>query len=153
MCASNSPCRSPPRSGSTESHSDSVRFHQQHPPHPHHPYVYYPPPYPPLNPYGPYGPPHPYHPGAFYPSPYCSDVTQESKGSSWFSILLLGLLIVCVVSVVLYRALPRDTRRRLHARLPNLIEPAQVNLASGCRIIIAYFFRDTSDSSCLSRFL
>ncbi|XP_076246535.1 uncharacterized protein LOC143186705 [Calliopsis andreniformis] len=126
MCSSNSPCRSPPRSGaSSESHPDSVRFHQQHPQPPPPPYVYYPPPpYPPLNPYSPYA--HPYHPGAFYPSPYCNDVTQESKGgASWFSIVLIGLLILCVISIVFYRALPRDTRRRLHARLPNLTQPAQ----------------------------
>ena len=133
MCASNSPCRSPPRSGpTTESQADRARFHQPHPPHPAHPYIYYPPPYPPLNPYGPYAP----YPGAYYPPPYCNDAAQEPKGGpSWFSIILIGLLILCVVSIVCYRALSRDTRRRLHARLSNVMQPAQVNLDSGCRVI------------------
>ncbi|XP_033349713.1 uncharacterized protein LOC117233472 [Bombus vosnesenskii] len=121
MCATITPCRSPPRSRSpTENPTDDVRFHQQHSPHPP-PYIYYPPPYPHLNPYGPY----PYHPGAFYSPPYCNEVSQESKGSSWFSIVLLVFLLLCVVSIIFYRSLSRDSRRRLNARLPTLVQPAQ----------------------------
>ncbi|CAL7935779.1 unnamed protein product [Xylocopa violacea] len=122
MCATNSPCRSPPRSRSPidSPTEDQLRFHHQHPPHPL-PYVYYPPPYPHPNPYGPY----PYHPGGFYSPPYCSDLAQESKGSSWLSIVLLIFLLVCVLSVVFYRSLSRDTRRRLNARLPTLTQQAQ----------------------------
>ncbi|CAD1469868.1 unnamed protein product [Heterotrigona itama] len=120
MCAANTPCRSPPRSRSpTENPADDVRFHQQHPAHPP-PYAYYPPPYPHLNPYSPY----PYHPGGFYTPSYCSnDVPQETKGSPWFSILLLIFLLVCVISIVFYRS--REIRRRLNVRLPNLVQPAQ----------------------------
>lgn len=132
MCA-NTPCRSPPRSRSpTENPPDDVRFHQ-HPAHPPPPYAYYPPPYPHLNPYGPY----PYHTGGFYTPSYCSnDVPQETKGPSWFSILLLIFLLVCVVSIVFYRSLSHEIRRRLNVRLPNLqVQPAQVNLASSCCVI------------------
>ncbi|KOX77367.1 hypothetical protein WN51_09689 [Melipona quadrifasciata] len=124
MCASNTPCRSPPRSRSpTENPPDDVRFHQQHPVHPPPPYAYYPPPYPHLNPYGLY----PYHPGGFYTPSYCSNdvVPQETKGPSWFSILLLIFLLVCVISIVFYRSLSREIRRRLNVRLPNLVQPAQ----------------------------
>ena len=136
MCTTNTPYRSSPRSRSaTENPPNDVRFHQQHPAHPP-PYAYYPPPYPHLNPYGPY----PYHPG-FYTPPYCShDVPQETKGSSWFSILLLIFLLVCVISIVFYRSLSREIRRRLNVRLPNLVQPAQVNLASGCCVILAFIF-------------
>ncbi|XP_043523340.1 uncharacterized protein LOC122535669 [Frieseomelitta varia] len=125
MCATNTPCRSSPRSRSpTENPPDDVRFHQQHPAHPPPPYAYYPPPYPHLNPYGPY----PYYPGGFYTPSYCSnDVPpQETKGPSWFSILLLIFLLVCVVSIVFYRSLSHEIRRRLNVRLPSLqVQPAQ----------------------------
>ncbi|XP_076386054.1 uncharacterized protein LOC143264134 isoform X2 [Megachile rotundata] len=120
MCASNTPCRSPPRSGSPrKSNPDYVRFPQQQPPH-HHPYVYYPPPYPPFNPYSPYPP----YPGNFYSS-YCNDVAQDSKGFSWFSIFLVIFLLLGVIGAFCYRTLSRDTRRRLHARLPTLMQPTQ----------------------------
>ncbi|XP_029032333.2 leucine-rich repeat extensin-like protein 6 [Osmia bicornis bicornis] len=119
MCAANSPCRSPPRSGSPSKGNPDYRFPQQQPPQPPPPppYVYYPPPYPPYNPYA------PYHPGAFYSSPYCNDVTQESKGLSWISIFLIIFLLLGIGSVIFY--LSRDTRRRINAGLPTLIQPAQ----------------------------
>ncbi|XP_053971827.1 uncharacterized protein LOC128872800 [Hylaeus volcanicus] len=128
MCAANSRCRSPPRSGTpTESHADNVRFHQQHsPPHPN-PYAYYPPPPPPYPPFNPYAHYSPYPQNGFYPAPYCNDVEHESKGSSWIGIILLVLLILAAVSIVFYRSLSRDTRRRLNARLPTLTQPAQGN--------------------------
>ncbi|XP_076657854.1 uncharacterized protein LOC143361980 [Halictus rubicundus] len=130
MCASNSPCRSPPRSGSSaEDQVENARFHQQHPVH-QPPYIYYPPPvaYPPLNPYGPYGP---YHSGGYYSHPYCTEPAQEPKssGSSLIGVILFVILALCVISVILYRFLPRDSRRRLDPRLPILTHPpAQVNL-------------------------
>lgn len=136
MCVTNSAYRSPARSRSpNENPTDDVRFHQQHPPHPP-PYIYYPPPYPHLNPYAPY----PYHPGGFYSSPYCTDVAKEPKGSSWLGIVLLIFLLLCVISIVFYRSLSRDTRRRLNARLPTLVQPAQVNLAFGYCLILLYFY-------------
>lgn len=137
MCATHTPCRSPPRSRSpTNRQADDVRYHQQHPAQPP-PYIYYPPPYPPVNPYGHY----PYHPGGFYSSPYCNDGATESKGSSsWLSIVLLIFLFLCVVSIVFYRSLSRDTRRRLNARLPTLMQPTQVNPASDCCVIVIYFY-------------
>ncbi|XP_076225031.1 uncharacterized protein LOC143174681 [Nomia melanderi] len=125
MCAANSPCRSPPRTGSSteDHHGDNARFHQQHPPY-HPPYIYYPPPppYPPLNPYGPYGP---YHSGAFYSSAYCNDAVQEPKGSSWIGIIFMVFLILCVAGIICYRSLSRESRRRLNARLPILTQPTQ----------------------------
>ncbi|CAK9833358.1 hypothetical protein ANTRET_LOCUS10058 [Anthophora retusa] len=141
MCATNTPCRPSPQSRSpTESQTDDGRFHQQHPPHPPA-YIYYAPPYPHLNPYGHY----PYHPGGFYSPPYCNDIVQESKGgSSWLSILLLIFLLVFIASIVYYWSLSRDSRRRLNARLPTLVQPTQVNLTSGCCVIVVYFYRHAS---------
>lgn len=139
MCARNSPCHSPPRARSptTETPTDD-RFRRQHPPHP--PYLpYYPPPPPYLNPYGPY----PYHPVGGYYNPYCNDVEESKSGSStsWFGIVSFILLLLCIVGFIIYRSLSRDTQRRLRARLPTLMQPAvQVNLASGCRAILVYFY-------------
>ncbi|XP_026297741.1 uncharacterized protein LOC107964765 [Apis mellifera] len=124
MCATNPPYGS----RSSENSADDARFHQPHPPHPPPPYIYYPPPYPHFHPY------YPYHPG-FYSPHYYNDISQESKGSlgfSWFNIVLLLFLLLCIVSIVFYWSLSRDTRRRLNGRLPPLVQPAQVNLASGC---------------------
>ncbi|XP_017795620.1 PREDICTED: uncharacterized protein LOC108577043 [Habropoda laboriosa] len=108
--------------------TDDGRFHQQHPPHPP-PYIYYPPPYPHLNPYGHY----PYHPGGFYSPPYCNDIVQESKGSSWMSILLLIFLLLLIASIVYYWSLSRDSRRRLNARLPTLVQPTQLMLEEAAK--------------------
>ncbi|XP_043261564.1 uncharacterized protein LOC122402659 [Colletes gigas] len=127
MCAANSRCQSPPQSGSpNKGHTDNVEFHHQHTPHPH-PYAYYPPPppYPPFNPYAPYA--HYAPNNGFYSPPYCNDVPQETKGSSWISIILLILLALAAISIVFYRSLSRDARRRLNARLPTLTQPAQGN--------------------------
>lgn len=126
MCATNTVYGSPSRSRSSENSADDVRFHQPHPAHPPPPYIYYPPPYPHFHPY------YPYHPG-FYSPHYYNDIhSQESKGFSWFNIVLLIFLLLCIASIVFYWSLCRDTRRRLNDRLPPLVQPAQVNLASGC---------------------
>lgn len=128
MCATNTPYGS----RSSENSADDVRFHQPHPAHPP-PYIYYPPPYPHFHPY------YPYHPG-FYSPHYYNDVSQESKGFSWFNIVLLLFLLLCIVSIVFYWSLSRDTRRRLNDRLPPLVQPAQVNLVSGCQHNYCFIF-------------
>ncbi|XP_076169550.1 uncharacterized protein LOC143147818 [Ptiloglossa arizonensis] len=142
MCASNSPCRPQPHSP-TESPTNHVRFQQQQqqpplpPLHPH-PYAYYPSPLPPYTPYNPYGPYAAHSPNAYYSSPYCNNVAQEPKGSSsWISIILLVLVILCAVSIVFYRSLSRDTRRRINARLPIITQTLQV--CSGCCVILVYY--------------